>query len=67
MRWDGGGSHRLAGPGREQLILLNRLVVLNASSNTQQPTEQGRRLDAGPSACWSIQGEVLGAHLAGRP
>lgn len=67
MRWDGGGSHRLAGPGREQLILLNRLVLLNAASNTQQATEQGRRLDAGPSACWSIQREVLGTHLAGRP
>jgi len=41
MRRDGGGSHRLAGPGREQLILLNRLVVLNASSDTQQPLSKG--------------------------
>lgn len=36
MRRDGGGSHRLAGPGREQLRPRIRTNVPNGSSNTRQ-------------------------------
>lgn len=52
MRWDGGGLHRLAGPGREQLSAPCRAILANEPSNTLHDREQGRRLDAVPSACW---------------
>lgn len=52
MRWDGGGLHRLAGPGREQLSAPCRAILANEPSNTLHYREQGRRLDAVPSACW---------------
>lgn len=66
MRWDGGGSHRLAGPSREQLTSLKRVAEVKVLPCTRQMNHPGRRLDAGPSARWPIEGIALGAHQAGR-
>lgn len=66
MRWDGGGSHRLAGPGREQLSSRKRVFAKNVRPRTRQLTSPRRRLDTGPPYCWSIQEITLGANQAGR-
>ena len=55
MRWDGGGLHRQAGPGREQLVSRSRFIESDVPSNTRQQNHQRLRLDAGPSTCWWYQ------------
>lgn len=66
MRWDGGGSHRQAGPGREQLSSRNRPVAVKVPPNTWQLSTQGSRLDAGPSTYWCHHEMTHGVVLAGR-
>lgn len=65
-RWDGGGSHRQAGPCREQLSSRNRSVALKVPPNTSQLSTQGSRLDAGPSTYWCHHEMTHGVVLAGR-
>lgn len=36
MRWDGGGLHRRAGPGREQLSVRNRFLKMDVFPYTRQ-------------------------------
>lgn len=67
MRWDGGGSHRPAGPGREQLFSRRRVAEVELLPSTRQLSRPGRRLDTGPSACWSTKGMAHGTDQAGRP
>lgn len=43
MRWDGGGSHRLAGPGREQLVPQSPAIKVSCSPSTLQLLPEGCR------------------------
>lgn len=43
MRWDGGGSHRLAGPGREQLFSQSSAAKASRYPSTLQLLPEGCR------------------------
>lgn len=57
-RWDGGGSHRLAGPGREQFSPPDRLCEALGPSNTPQQRHQCGWLDAIPSFAGAVVSDV---------
>jgi hypothetical protein len=52
LRWDGGGSHRLADPVASNCAPVGQHPRTADPSRTPQRFHQGHRLDAGPSAGW---------------
>lgn len=68
-RWDGGGSHRLAGPGREQLAPPDSVCEALCAPYTLQHSHRCSVLDARPSCAGSVVGNVwcLQAGRANKP